>query len=48
MGPVYGENTVERFKKALSEAERKGKVYFGARRAAGALLTTMSFRRSSS
>jgi 1-pyrroline-5-carboxylate dehydrogenase len=29
MGPVYGENTVERFKKALSEAEKKGKVHFG-------------------
>jgi len=29
MGPVYGERTVERFKTALSEVEKKGKVHFG-------------------
>lgn len=29
MGPVYGDATVERFKAALSEVDRKGEVHFG-------------------
>jgi acyl-CoA reductase-like NAD-dependent aldehyde dehydrogenase len=29
MGPIYGDGTVERFTKAVSEAARKGKVHFG-------------------
>lgn len=29
MGPVYGEAVVERFRAAVSEVERKGKIHFG-------------------